>query len=148
MKNANKTEIGWREFVALPRLGINQIKAKVDTGARSSALHAVNIREFERDGDLWVDFEVPLAGRIDHRRISAPIHDQRAIKNTSGIPMDRYVILTSMILGDRQWKIEVSLADRENMGFDLILGRTAIRRRRLVVNAGASFLAGPPKARS
>lgn len=141
---SQKQVIGWREVVGLPGLKIIQLRAKIDTGARSSALHAVDIGEFEREGKLWVNFVIPIIGQKTTSRICGQVFDKRAIKNTSGIPEQRYLILTELVLGERRWKIELSLADRENMGFDLILGRTAIRRRRLVVDAGRSFLAGVP----
>ena len=133
--------IGWRETVALPDLGIASLKAKVDTGARTSALHAVDIETFERAGQHWARFTVPLAGRV---RREARLVDERPIKNTSGEPEMRMVIETALILGSHRYGIEVSLANREKMEFDLILGRTAIRRRGLAVDPGRSFLAGPP----
>ncbi|PWE33392.1 ATP-dependent zinc protease [Maritimibacter sp. 55A14] len=137
-----RQDIGWREDVGLPDLGISRLKAKVDTGARTSALHAENVELDERDGKLWVSFTVPHAGAAG--RVSAPVLDERDIRNTSGRPERRYVIRTALILGRRRWKIDVSLADRTEMAFDLILGRTAIRGRRISVNPGRSFLAGPP----
>ena len=87
---------------------------------------------------------MPLLGRARHE---ARLVDQRPIKNTSGIPETRLVIETTLVLGARRWRIEASLANRENMEFELILGRTAIRRRRLLVDPGRSFLAGPPVGR-
>jgi len=141
-----RSEIGWREMVALPDLGIAALRAKIDTGARTSALHAVDLAIYEQDGARWVDFHIPLPGMPKSRRCAALILDDRLIKNTSGIAEHRYVVETTLVLGHRHWRIEVSLADRENMEFDLILGRTAIRGRRLLVNPGNSFLVGPPAA--
>ena len=137
-------EIGWRETVALPDLGIQTIKAKVDTGARTSALHAVPRKVYEKNGTPWIDFDIPRSAAHPVIACKSPLVDQRKITNTSGVPETRYVIETKMILGDRYWTIEVSLADREKMAFDLILGRTAIRRHKLCVNPGRSFLAGKP----
>lgn len=144
-KSAKKTdrpviEIGWREFVDLPDLGIEQFRAKIDTGARTSALHATRQKLLQVNGEDWIEFHVPVPGTSGTKRYRAPLVDRRAIKNTSGNPEDRYIIKTTLRLGRRRWPVEVSLADRENMGFDLILGRTAIRRRRLVVNPGKSYL--------
>lgn len=133
-------EIGWREIVDLPDLGIERFRAKIDTGARTSALHATRQKLLHIDGKEWVEFHVPVPGTSGTTRYRAPLVDQRAIKNTSGNPEDRFIIRTTLRLGKRRWPIEVSLADRENMGFDLILGRTAIRRRRLLVNPGKSYL--------
>lgn len=137
-------EIGWREFVGLPRLQIAKIKAKIDTGARTSALHAVDLETFERDGVAWVSFTVPS---LDHQAptiCSAPVVDRRAIKNTSGVAETRHIIQTTLVIGRRRWRIEVSLSDRTEMGFDLILGRSAIRTHNHVVNPSKSFLAGAP----
>lgn len=133
--------VGWRERISLPDLGIKAMKAKIDTGARTSALHAIDIERFERDGLNWIGFVVPLAGR---ERRSAPLLETRAIKNTSGVPEKRLVIETTLVIGTRHWLIETSLANRERMGFDLILGRTAIRRRSILVDPSRSFLAGDP----
>lgn len=137
--------IGWRESVALPLLGIAHAMAKIDTGARTSAIHAERIRRFDRDGAPWVRFHVPHAGLPEAVDCEAPVIDARAIKNTSGIPEDRIVIETQVRLGDRLWRIEVSLADREAMTFPLILGRTAIRGHNILVHPGRSELAGPPR---
>lgn len=134
------TEIGWREFVDLPDLGIRHFRAKIDTGARTSAIHASQQKLLRRDGADWVEFHVPVPGTPRTTRCRARLVESRAIKNTSGIPEDRYVIETTLVMGGRRWPIEISLADRENMGFDLILGRTAIRRRRILVNPGKSYL--------
>ena len=140
--------IGWREYVALPLLGIAHAMAKVDTGARTSAIHAERIRRFDRDGAPWVRFHVPHAGLPEAVDCEAPVIDDRAIKNTSGVPEDRIVIETQIRLGDRLWRIEVSLADREAMTFPLILGRTAIRGHNILVHPGQSELAGPPRPRA
>lgn len=139
------TEIGWREFVDLPDLGISRFRAKIDTGARTSAIHATRQKIVAQDGADWVEFHVPVPGTPRTTRCRARLVEFRAIKNTSGIPEDRYVVETTLVLGGRRWPIEVSLADRENMGFDLILGRTAIRRRRLLVNPGKSYLLSSKK---
>lgn len=144
LRRRDKAAIGWREIVSLPDLGIPSLGAKIDTGARTSALHATAIRQLDRDGKHWLEFEIPASKSRLAQRCLAPLVDARQIKNTGGVPETRYVIETSLVLGKKRWKIEVSLADRENMTFDLILGRTAIRRRRLYVDPGRSFLAGPP----
>ena len=134
------SEIGWREYVALPDLGISNIRAKIDTGARTSALHATRQRIIEQDDGPWVEFHVPVPGTPGSTRCRAKLVDRRQIKNTSGIPEERMIVQTRLVIDGRRWSIEISLADRENMGFDLILGRTAIRRHRILVNPGRSFL--------
>ncbi|SDU06827.1 RimK/LysX family protein [Stappia sp. ES.058] len=137
--------IGWREWVALPDIGIPEIKAKIDTGARTSALHAVNQDVFEREGRPWVRFKVPASNKHRDIPVEAPLIDERDIKNTSGIPERRYIIRTTLLLGEHHWKVDVSLANREHMEFDIILGRTAIRSRSVLVHPGKSFVAGPPR---
>lgn len=140
--------IGWREWIGLPELGIASIKAKVDTGARTSALHAVDLHAFEKNGERWIDFRVPQAGLPTERRCSALIVDQRDIKNTSGKAERRYVVETTLVVGSLEWRAEFSLANRETMGFEVILGRTAMRRHALIVDPGKSFLAGPPLSKA
>lgn len=136
--------IGWREIVSLPELGVFDMRAKIDTGARTSALHAEDQDVFDRDGRRWVRFRVPASRHHSDYRVEVPVLDERDIKNTSGVPETRIVIRTLLHLGTHHWHVDVSLADRSNMGFDMILGRTAIRRHNVLVNAGRSFLAGKP----
>ena len=136
--------IGWREDIALPDLGIARLPAKIDTGARTSALHAVDQTVIDIDGVHWAEFTIPVQNRRTSRRVRAPLIDERKIKNTSGIPELRLVVRTALLLGRHRWQIEVSLANREKMEFDLILGRTAIRKRGILVDPGQSFVLGPP----
>ena len=138
--------IGWREWIGLPDLGIVGIKAKIDTGARTTALHAVEIERREHtDGTHWLAFTVPAGNGHETLRVEAPMIEEREVRNTSGVPDPRPVIRTTLSIGRRRWPIEVTLADRTEMGFDVILGRTAIRRRGLLVDPGRSWLARPPK---
>ncbi len=141
---AVKGIIGWRELIALPDLGIIEMRAKIDTGARTSALHAENQEVFERDGVQWVRFSIPVPGKPRLTSVEALLLDRRNIKNTSGEPEQRLVVRTTMRMGTRHWHIDVSLADRKKMEFDIILGRTAIRGRGILVDPGRSFLAGKP----
>ena len=144
---AAPTVIGWRERIALPDLGLELLTAKIDTGARTSAIHATRITPFQRDGRDWVRFHIPHASGLRARDCEAPLVDRRSIKNTSGQGEDRFVIETLLALGARRWHIEVSLSDRSNMALPIILGRTAIRRRRILVDPDRSFLAGAPGAK-
>lgn len=137
--------IGWREWVALPEFGIVSMRAKIDTGARTSALHATHQERFERDGEPWVRFRVPVPGFGRTSRVEAPIVDEREVKNTSGLPERRIIIRALLLLGRHRWHVETSLADREKMTFDMILGRTAIRAKRILVDPRHSFLAGQPR---
>ena len=140
--------IGWRERVSLPQLGIFGITAKTDTGARSSCLHAFSVEEFDKDGTPWVRFGVHPSRRssFDEVWCEAKIIDKRLVKNSGGIESHRCFIETRLQLGERIWKTEISLADRETMGYRMLLGRTAIRNHYLV-NPGRSFLQSRPKKR-
>ncbi|WP_106745409.1 ATP-dependent zinc protease family protein [Yoonia maritima] len=126
--------IGWMEHLDLPELGLNQIKAKIDTGARTSALHAIGIEPFDQDGEDWVRFQVQLDERAPLLWVEAKIHDRREIKNTSGISEERIVIQTLLKLTDRSWPIAVSLTDRTKMTFPMIVGRTALKNHNIAVH--------------
>jgi len=132
--------IGWRECVGLPDLGLARIEAKIDTGARTSALHAEDVETFMRDDGPWVRFHVPHGDRVHATDCTAKLVDMRHVKNTSGEPDERLVIETMLVLNRRRWHIEVTLADRTNMTLPLILGRTAVRRHRVLVDPGKSHL--------
>lgn len=135
--------IGWREWVALPRLGVPPLKAKVDTGARSSALHAAGIEILEVDGERRVRFKVHPQQRSRKGAIAceAPLLDLRKVRDSGGRQTVRPVIETVVQLDRRIWPIEVTLTARSRMGFRMLLGRQAIRRR-FVVDPSRSFLAG------
>ena len=142
---SKRPAVGWREWVALPDLGIPAVKAKVDTGARSSALHAFDIRERVEGDQVWVEFQVhPLQrnARVTVRA-RARLLGERWIRSSSGKETLRAVIETRMVLGDRWWPIELTLVRRDLMGFRMLLGRQALRRR-LVVSPSRSFVAGAP----
>ncbi|NNE24326.1 MAG: ATP-dependent zinc protease [Rhizobiales bacterium] len=138
-------EIGWREWISLPEIGIGPLKAKIDTGARTSALHAVDLEPFSKDGEDWISFRVPLPGAAGREIRSAPLIAERAIKNTGGTPEIRFIVKTMLEIGKRHWHIEVSLANRQNMEFELIVGRTALREHNVVVHPGRSFLIQTPR---
>ncbi len=120
--------IGWREWLALPELLIPAIKAKVDTGARTSALHAYFVEPFARDGVQMVRFGVhPLQKRLDLEIIcEAPVKDYRSVSDSGGHKEMRYVIETTMQLGTLSRAIEMTLTNRDNMKFRMLLGRTAL----------------------
>ncbi|MGF1480140.1 MAG: ATP-dependent zinc protease [Cyanophyceae cyanobacterium] len=136
--------IGWRETVALPALGIAEIKAKIDTGARSSALHAFNIEPFQHDSQEMVRFQVHPQQRNSQQTVTAaaPLLEYRQVKNSGGQAQLRPVIQTIVGLGEQQWTIELTLTNRDAMGFRMLLGRQAVRRR-FLVDAGSSFLHRP-----
>lgn len=140
---------GWREWISLPGLGAGAIKAKLDTGARTSALHAWNIWTFERDGEDWVQFDLHPVQRNNAVCVTceAPLIGRRMIKSTSGKSEERFVIRTTVMLGGEKRAIEVTLTNRDEMGFRMLLGRTAMRRW-VVVDPASSFLHGTNPARS
>ncbi|MGH9380745.1 MAG: ATP-dependent zinc protease family protein, partial [Thermoanaerobaculia bacterium] len=123
-------------------LGVERIKVKVDTGARTSALHAYRIRGFRRDGEDWVRFQIHPIQRDAHTTIEAeaPVLTRRRVRSSSGHERLRPVIRTSIELGGERWPIELSLVRRDMMGFRMLLGRGAVRRR-FLVDVGGSFLA-------
>lgn len=140
--------MGWREWIAFPDLGIRRVKAKVDTGARSSSLHAEEIELFQLRGRMAVRFVVlPRQGsRVGAVQCEAPLHDERYIKSSNGSRELRPVIRTAISWAGEVWEIDVTLTARDLMGFRMLLGREAIRRRHLV-DPGRSYLGGrpPPK---
>ena len=130
--------IGWRERFSLPALGISNVAAKIDTGSRTSALHATHFDPFEKDKWPWIRFTV-RADRSGRTLIcSAPIVDQRNTRNPSGRNERRFVIETPIVLGHEKWLIELLLTDRADMEYDLIVGRAALRKKKLIVNPGQS----------
>lgn len=144
-KTSKLPVIGWREWVGLPDLGITSIKAKVDSGARSSALHAHALQKFERDGVSWVRFQVhPVQHRSDVAvDVEAQVLEYRAVRSSSGKAALRPVILTRVALLGITWPIELTLASRDEMGFRMLLGREAFRGR-FLVDAGKSYYGGTP----
>jgi hypothetical protein len=135
--------IGWREWVALPALGVGAIKVKVDSGARSSSLHAYAVREFRRDGRLMVAFTIHPLQRETHTTIEAEAEllEYRHVRSSGGHQTRRPVIVTPIKLFGQRWEIELTLASRDSMGFRMLLGRQAVRRR-FLIDPARSFLAG------
>lgn len=133
--------IGWREWIAFPELGIDAVKAKVDTGARTSSLHAFDIKAFRRRGKRFVRFKVhPMQRRTSETvESTAPIVDQRIIRSSNGHEQMRYVISTPIMINGETWPIELTLTSRDTMGFRMLLGRQAIRGK-FLVHPGRSFL--------
>lgn len=140
---SRKPTIGWREWVALPELGLERIKAKVDTGARTSCLHAFNLEPFDQGGERWVRFGMHPRQHSDAESIecTAPVLEERVVTDSGGHRENRMVIRSLVQLYGQSWDIELTLTGRDDMRFRMLLGRTAIRRR-FVVDPGRSFLAG------
>lgn len=139
--------LGWREWAALPMLGIQRVKAKVDTGARSSALHAVHIAPFESNGVQYVRFAVHPNQRTADEDVlaEARVADVRTVKSSGGHTTRRYVIETSLALGGLVWPIELTLTPRAEMGFRMLIGREAMRGR-FLVDPGRSFIQSDARA--
>jgi hypothetical protein len=142
-----KPAVGWREWVALPDMGVDFIKAKVDTGARTSSLHAFELREITRQGLVMVRFLVhPMQRRAEPEiEVELPLLARRKVRDSGGKTELRPVVETRVELFGQSWPIEITLTRRDSMGFRMLLGRQGIRGR-FVVDPGSSYLAGkPPK---
>ena len=138
---------GWREWVRLPGLGVGPVKAKLDTGARTSALHAFDLHEFERDGETWVRFSIHPWQKTDQdaRTVELPVHDRRTVRSSTGHVQQRYVVRMRLELLGNTTTAEVTLTRRDAMGFRLLVGREALRQG-FLVDSGRSYLGGrPPK---
>ena len=146
-QSAEKKTIGWREWVSLPELGIDRLKAKVDTGARTSALHAFSVEPFQKpDGTDWVRFGVHPRQRSNATEIfcEAPIIDRRTVRDSGGHQEERFVISTTVVLGPESLTAEITLTARDDMLFRMLLGRTSIRNR-FVVDSSRSYAIGKKK---
>ncbi|MBI9068538.1 MAG: 30S ribosomal protein S6--L-glutamate ligase [Salinivirgaceae bacterium] len=130
----NKIVVGSEEWCSLPQLGIPAVKARVDSGAKTSALHATNIAPFTKDGSPWVRFEVHPLEHDGKTTIycESQVIDKRSVKNTSGTSETRFVIKTVLSIADRTWEVELTLANRDSMGFRMLLGRQAMAGKMLV----------------
>lgn len=148
-----KPVLGWREWLSLPELGVKSVKAKVDTGARSSSLHIDELELFERDGQSYVRFWMDCARSaakletFDSRPIEVPLYDERWITSSNGQRQRRPVIRTLVCLFGQSWEVDLSLTPRGAMEFPMLLGREAIRRR-FVVDPARSFLATRVKTKA
>ena len=140
-KHVELPALGWREWVGLPDLAVDRIKAKVDTGARSSALHAYNMHIYYRAGTPHVSFDVHPIQRDVGTSIAAraEVVAIRSVRSSSGQVELRPVISTHVAVGEHVWPIELTLTNRDEMGFRMLLGRQAIRGR-FLVDGGRSYL--------
>jgi hypothetical protein len=140
--------VGWTEWVSLPEIGVKRILAKMDTGARTSALHAPRIVVFQENGAPWVNFalddDLPMAGdRLPH---TARLTDLRDVKSSSGHVEQRYLIETEITLASLSWRIEITLTDRSDMKVPFLIGRSAMVDR-LVIDPSMTFLTGGKRPR-
>lgn len=146
MKQNSRRTAGWREWVGLERLGVLRIKAKLDTGARTSAIHAFDVDSFSRDGERWVRFSIHPLQKNDAVAIACEekVADIRTVTNPGGRREKRYIIRTDLTLGGETWPIDLSLTDRDEMGFRLLIGRTAMHGK-LLVDPDRSYRLGKQK---
>jgi hypothetical protein len=137
------TLIGWKEWLVLPDLGIPVLKAKIDTGARTSSLHTFSLEEFTSKGQLMVRFGIhPFRKQTKVELFcEAPVVDQRLVKNSGGYSEMRYVIETNALLGTLLWPIKITLTNRDNMMFRMLLGRTALKDR-FIIDPAKQYLTG------
>ena len=140
LSDPSRLIVGWQEWVALPELGLPALKAKIDTGAKTSALHTHFIEPYGNGRRLKVRFAVrpsPESGDLEIAA-SADVVDRREVLSSNGVPELRYVIMTTLRIGGREWPIEVTLTNRERMAYRMLIGRQAIRSD-MLVDCGASF---------
>jgi hypothetical protein len=141
--------IGWKEWLALPDFGIPAIKAKIDTGARTSALHTFSIEEYTASGRIMVRFGIhPLQKRQDVQLFChAPVLERRRVKDSGGHAETRYVVETTAVLGAVQWPIQITLTNRDKMLFRMLLGRTALQQR-FLIDPSRSYVFGRSLAKT
>ncbi|WP_417619810.1 ATP-dependent zinc protease [Parasphingorhabdus sp.] len=128
-------EIGWCELIDLPEFGVKNLHAKVDTGAATSSLHATRIKPFEKDGQQFVQFTIPMGTGTADYHCEARVYGQRKIKSSNGVMQTRYVVETVMKLGPLEWVGHMTLANRQSMIFPVLIGRRALKRGFLVNSA-------------
>ena len=139
--------IGWSEWASLPELAVERVKVKVDTGARTSALHAVNLATEMRDGQEWISFTLhPLQENTQVAlTCTAAVKEYRTVRDSGGHEESRAVIDTAIEVGGEEWPIEVTLTDREHMAFRMLLGRSAIKNK-FYVDPNNEYLITSPEA--
>lgn len=139
-------EIGWAELVRLPDLGLNHIRAKIDTGAATSSIHATRLKPIETDEGLMVEFWTRVHQDEPSCKITAPAVARRKIKSSNGEVQLRYVIETTMRMGDFTWTGHLTLANRRAMAFPILIGRRALARG-FRVNCARRWMLGRPEER-
>jgi hypothetical protein len=141
----HQSVIGLREWINLPDLGLVGLRAKIDTGASTSALHASDIVEFEREGKPWIRFTAYIGTQVQRRhRCEAELVAVKKIKSSNGHAQTRHVIRTLLTLGDRSWQVEFTLASRKAMQYRVLLGSKALIAAQLVVNPALKYVQDKP----
>ncbi|MGN6654645.1 MAG: ATP-dependent zinc protease family protein [Rhodanobacter sp.] len=141
---ARLVTLGWRERLALPALGIVRLKAKLDTGARSSSLHVDTLETFRRDGEVWLRFSLHPGRRAPAVHAEARALDRRMVTDTGGRRTERWFIRSEVELAGTRFSVDINLTDRRHMLFPLLLGRTALSGR-FVVDPSLSYTQPPPR---
>ena len=143
MRKRARIELGWAELVDIEIFGLNGIRAKIDTGARTSALHATEITTFIRDGKDWVRFLSETGPDADHIWCEAPLIEQRCVTSSNGVDEMRYIIDAQIKLAGISLPVQLSLTDRTPMAFPMLIGRTALKRH-FLVNVSRKYMHGSP----
>ena len=141
---APKVELGWCELVDVSALGLNAVRAKIDTGARTSALHATEISTFTRDGEPWVRFLSEPGPDAEHIWCEAPMVEERCVTSSNGVEEMRYIIDARIKLAGISLPVQLSLTDRTPMAFPMLIGRTALKRH-FLVNVARKYVHGAPE---
>ena len=147
--NQNLITVGWREWCSLPELSLNHIKAKIDTGAKTSCLHAFSVEPFSKDNEQWVRFGMHPNQNDTLKEIfcEAKVHDERDVTDSGGHIETRYVISTQLVIDNQAWPIELTLSNRDTMRFRMLLGRSAMIDK-IIVNPAASYILDKPSTQT
>lgn len=144
--DAEPVVVGWREWVALPQADVPWVKAKIDTGARSSSIHAFDLEVFEQDERDWVRFSIHPWQRSDddHVELSLPVLDMREVRSSNGQVEKRYAVALDVTLAGRTITTVMTLSNRDEMGFRMLIGREALERG-FLVDSARSYAGGRPR---
>ena len=140
------TIVGWREWVSLPQADVDWVKAKIDTGARSSSIHAFDLETFERDGREWVRFSIHPWQRSDEEahELTLPVLDRREVRSSNGQTEQRYAVAMDVRLAGHTITTVMTLSNRDEMGFRMLIGREALERG-FLVDSSKSYAGGKPR---
>lgn len=139
---SSEIRLGAKEWVQLPELNLT-LRAKVDTGAKTSSLHAINLHTFEQDQQLWVEFDTWVAPDEELIHLRLPVITQRHVRSSNGVLQERLVIETWLVIGPLQQKVQLTLADRSRMKYSMLLGRSAMRHP-VIVEPSRSYIQSAP----